>query len=220
MEKVYAYLRVSTIGQVEGDGFDRQLEAITRYCETHGMTLAGVFREEGVSGTREHRPALAEMIVTLEENGHGVEKVVIEKLDRLARDLMIQEAIIRDFQGRGFQLVSTMEGPDLASNDPTRKLIRQIFGAVAEYEKQMLVAKLHAARMRKRKKTGKCEGRKSYREVNSPVIPLIHHLRKKPKGGRRMSWRGVAEELNRRGIPTMDNRLWTLHRVYQVYHNL
>jgi hypothetical protein len=51
---------------------------------------------------------------------------VIEKLDRLAHDLTMQETIIGDLRKLGIELVSVAE-PDLCSDDPRRKLVRQIF---------------------------------------------------------------------------------------------
>ena len=79
--------------------------------------------------------------------------MIIEKLDRLARDLMVQETIIADLRKNGFELVSVAE-PDLMKNDPTRILVRQMMGAVAQYEKSQIVLKLRGARMRKRAKEG------------------------------------------------------------------
>jgi DNA invertase Pin-like site-specific DNA recombinase len=67
----------------------------------------------------------------------GVRLVLIEKLDRLARDQDLQELILGDLKKYGFELVPVME-PDLVQDDPTnptRKLLRQIMGAIAEYEK-------------------------------------------------------------------------------------
>ena len=52
MVKAFAYLRVSGKAQVEGDGFTRQLETIKRYAAEHGIKIAHVYREEGVSGTK------------------------------------------------------------------------------------------------------------------------------------------------------------------------
>ncbi len=63
------------------------------------------------------------------------------------------------FRLTDIELISTCEGADLLNNDSSRKLIRQIFGAMAEYDKSMTVLKLKAARLRKRTETGKCEGR-------------------------------------------------------------
>lgn len=81
-----------------------------------------------IGGTNDldNRPALQELMVALLSN--GVRIVLIQKLDRLARDLMVQESIVADFKRRGFQIISVIE-PDLCSDDPTRTLMRQILGA-------------------------------------------------------------------------------------------
>src|SRR6267154_5125312 len=161
MDKAYGYLRVSSQGQVEGDGFARQRAAIESYAKAHGVKIVRWFEEKGVSGTKDlaDRPALQEMLVALLSN--GIHKVIIEKLDRLARDLMVQETILGDMRKRGFELISVAE-PDLCSDDPSRKLMRQIMGAIAEYDKSMIVLKLRGARQRMRARGGRCEGAKPY----------------------------------------------------------
>jgi len=161
LKQAFGYLRVSGKGQVDGDGFPRQRAAIERYATANGIQIARWFEEKGVSGTKdmEDRPALQRMLAALLSN--GVRTVIIEKLDRLARDLMVQEAIIRDFQKKGLEIISVAE-PDLLQDDPTRKLMRQVLGAIHEYEKTMLVAKLRAARQRNKMRHGRCEGRKPY----------------------------------------------------------
>ncbi len=138
--KAYAYLRVSGKAQVEGDGFVRQEQAIRQYAAANGYSIEAVFREEGVSGTKEmeSRPALLELLETVKETGGTV---IIEKLDRLARDLMVSESILADFQRKGVTVVSVAE-PDLCSSEPTRILMRQMMSAFAQYEKSMIVAKL------------------------------------------------------------------------------
>src|SRR3954465_4486901 len=89
--------------------------------------IVTVFREEGVSGTTDsvNRPAWSELMTALHSN--GVRVVIIERLDRLARDLMVQETIIADLRKNGFEVVSVAE-PDLMANDPTRVLVRQMMG--------------------------------------------------------------------------------------------
>ena len=93
-ERAFAYLRVSGQGQVKQSGFSRQLQAVNKFAQANQVEIVEVYREKGVSGTVEQRPALAEMMVALEQNGRGVNVVLIEGLDRLSRDLMVQEAII------------------------------------------------------------------------------------------------------------------------------
>lgn len=208
-KKAYGYIRVSGKGQVKGDGFTRQEKAIRDYAEEHGVQLVKIFREKGVSGTLADRPALAELIVDLEENGHGIKTVIVERLDRLARDLMIQETIIQDLREIEVDLISVSEGADLLDDDPTRKLVRQILGAISEYEKSLLVQKLRAARQRKRAKVGKCEGRKSYKDIAPETIDQIRSLRRKPKGEQRKTYKEIAEILNLRGVPTLNGQPWT-----------
>jgi DNA invertase Pin-like site-specific DNA recombinase len=222
MEKIFAYLRVSDSTQVEKDGkpkdgFTRQLKACTDYALRNNLEIAGVYKED-ISGTEYNRPVLAQLMVSLEKNHHGVRTVIIERLDRLARDLMIQEAIIRDFQIKGFTLISTEEGPDLTDNSPTRKFIRQVLGAVAEYDKTMLVAKLRASRDRMRAATGRCEGRLGYKGTKEGIAleRRIKALYSKPKYGKRKTLREIAEALNAEGILTINHRVWTSSSVRDV----
>jgi DNA invertase Pin-like site-specific DNA recombinase len=140
MVKAFGYLRVSGKGQLDGDGFPRQLAAIKKYATAHDIKIVTVFREEGVTGTKESmdRPAFSEMMTALHAN--GVRTIIIERLDRLARDLMVQEATIADLRKHGFTVISVAE-PDLMENDPSRKAFRQMMGVFAEYEKDTIVAK-------------------------------------------------------------------------------
>jgi DNA invertase Pin-like site-specific DNA recombinase len=204
MVKAFAYLRVSGKAQVEGDGFTRQLIAIRRYAAEHGIKIADVYRDEGVSGMKdlENRPAFVEMMTALHSN--GTKLVLVEKLDRLARDLMIQETIIGDLRKNGFELVSVME-PDLLQDDPSRKLMRQIFGAISEYEKTMIVMKLRGARARSRAKNGRCEGRKpfGYFDGESAALARITTLR-----GQGLGFDRIAARLNEEKIATRTGKPW------------
>ena len=95
MKSAFAYLRVSGRGQVDGDGFPRQLVAVRQYATANGLKIARIFREEGVSGGTdwENRPAFSEMMAALLSN--GTRTVLVESLDRLARDLLVQESVDR-----------------------------------------------------------------------------------------------------------------------------
>lgn len=212
--KVFGYMRCSSSGQVSGDTWARQEAAILRYAEANGLEVVGWYRDEGVSGTVEDREALAYMLVSLEENGHGVKTVIVEKLDRLSRDLMVQEAIVGNLKKGGFSLISAAEGSDLLSDDPTRKLIRQLFGCLAEWEKSMLVLKLRASRERKRAATGKCEGQKGYIE-REPVV--IEELRKYRNEG--MSFPEIARLFNEAsdGPNTLSGCEWTAANLARIW---
>lgn len=216
MQKAFGYIRVSGKGQVNGDGPDRQEKAIRDYAAANGFEIEQIYFDEGVSGTKESRPELAKLMVSLEENGHGIKTVVIEKLDRLARDLMVQEAIVRDFQKQGFKLISSVEGADLLCDDPTRKMLRQLFGILAEYDKSMTVEKLRAARERKRARTGKCEGRKGYKDTMEGRN-ILETLAKYRSAG--LTWEQVSEKMNEAGLVTLTGKPWKAIACQQAYKN-
>jgi hypothetical protein len=79
-------------------------------------------------------------------------------------------------------------------------LVRQVLGAIAEFDEAMTVAKLRGARDRKRRATGKCEGRKSLAEMYPGVVREAKRLaRANPKTGKRRSLRKIAAELAKIG---------------------
>lgn len=210
----FGYLRVSSKGQEDGDGFTRQRIAIEQYAAQHGLQIERWF-EESVTGKTEweDRPAWMELIQQFASS--AVETILIEKLDRLARDLMVQEHIIQDLQHRGIALISTTEqGID---NDPTRKLIRQMFGAIAEYDRTMTVLKLRSARGRVKAAVGRCEGRKPYGTKSQEERSIVSHIMDRVSAGD--TWAGIASSLNQQNVPArMVGRKWypsTVRRIYK-----
>jgi DNA invertase Pin-like site-specific DNA recombinase len=175
-------------------------------------TLLEEYRDEGVSGTKDldHRDGLSDLITGIRSN--GVRLVLVERADRLARDLMVGEVILGEFRALGVTVIAANSGTDLTAgdDDPTRVLIRQVLGAVSQFEKSVIVAKLRAARIRKRKATGRCEGRKPFGSKPGEVetLALIRRLRRKPRGGERLSFDAIAAKLNAEGVPTRTGKAW------------
>ena len=201
MEKTCGYLRVSGKGQVKGDGFPGQLQAIKSYATDHNLRIVRVFRVEGVSGAVENmnRPAWRDLAAL---HADGVRTVVIEKLDRLARDLMVQEAAISDLQRNDFTLISAAE-PDLMASDPIRILMRQLLGAVAQYDKNQIVAKLRGTRLRKKERDGRCEGRKPFGFFQVKLRRSIEC----DCCGHGLGFDRIAARLDAEGVPTPYSRL-------------
>jgi DNA invertase Pin-like site-specific DNA recombinase len=216
--KAVSYVRVSGKGQVDGDGPERQRQAIVRFAKGAGLHLLDEFSDLGVSGTTElaDRPGLAALIDRLESN--GVRTVVVERADRLARDLMVQEVIVGQFSKIGARIL-TADGVDLtSSDDPTRRLIRQVLGAVAEFEKNVVVLKLRAARERKRARGERVEGVKPYGyfPAEQAVLDRMRQLRRKPAKGHRLSVASVAAQLNAEGHRNRSGRDWSAQMVHHV----
>src|SRR5438067_639522 len=110
--KAFSYLRVAGLGQVKGDGFTRQQDAIKRYSKANQFEIVQEFRDEGVSGTKDafDRDGLTDLFVALKSN--GVKTVLVENADRLARDLMISEIILSEFRKIGVKVIAADSGTD------------------------------------------------------------------------------------------------------------
>ena len=211
--KAVSYLRCSGLGQVDGDTWDRQTAAITKYAKHHGLEVVDEFRDAGVSGTKDldNRPGLAALLDRVESN--GVKIVLVENATRLARDLMVGEVILQQLTSAGCKVIATDSGTDLSadSDDPTRRLIRQVLGAVAEFDRRVTVMKLRAARERRRARGERCEGRKPFGTLpgEAETLARIRELRRKPPHGHRRSLQQVCDALNAEGRPSRTGKPWT-----------
>lgn len=223
---VFGYIRVSGKGQIDGDGPERQAEKIESFCKAQGLDKWKFYHEEGVSGTVEAmaRPSFSQMLSDIENciplqgcSNIKVEAIVVERLDRLARDLMVSEFLLAECRKRGIKVYAADQGQliDMASNegDPSRILIRQILAALAQWERAMLVAKLDTARARIRAKTGKCEGAKRYGELEGEqrVLTLAKNLYEQ-----KVCPAHIAMFLNDGGFKTRFGKPWSRHTVQNI----
>ncbi len=210
------YMRTSSAANV-GDGKDseaRQRKAIEAYAKSAGMTIAGWFYDAAVSGADpvEARPGFTAALTCIA--GNGVRTIIVETANRFARDLMVQEvgfAMLRDL---GITLIAADSPASFLDDGPTSKLIRQILGAVAEFDKAMTVAKLKGARDRARRARGKCEGRKSYseREGGQELVALAQQLQHNANG-RPQSLRKIAAALAEQGYVTPSGKHYSASAV-------
>jgi len=218
--KAVSYLRVSGKGQLDGDGFDRQRDTIAKYAASHRIDVADEYSEKGVSGTNDlgDRPAMGAMLDRLESN--GVRLVLVESASRLARDLMVQEIILDRFRKLDVRVVECDGGNDLTVGDenPTQTLVRQVLGAIAQFDKTVTVHKLRAARERQRRVTGRCEGRKPFgtRPGEEKIVSRILELRRKPPKGDPQSFADIAATLNAESLPTRYGKPWAPATVRNV----
>jgi DNA invertase Pin-like site-specific DNA recombinase len=163
------------------------------------------------------RPAFSELLQTIDRvDAGGVANpicIVVERMDRLARDLMVSEILLTECRKRGVKVYAVDRGlVDMATNegDPTQKLFRQILGALAEWEKSQTVAKLACARKRVREATGQCEGVKPYGHFHGEK-ELVQAAQNLFAAGSDCS--AVAHSLNLAGMRTRTGKQWTRHNV-------
>jgi DNA invertase Pin-like site-specific DNA recombinase len=213
MTEAYGYVRCSGLGQMALDGPVRQRQAIEDLCSRRGIKIVAFYEEAYTGSDLEGRAQFQEMRRVMLEN--GVRTVVCEKLDRIARDIIIQESIIADFNKHGITLLSATPGEeDLCSKDPTRVLIRQILGCFFEYERKMIVAKTLAARKRIREKTGRCEGRKPYGTRNRTEAETLSLILDYYRSG----WNSdrIADVLNMNQVATRYGKKWNSGTVWKI----
>jgi DNA invertase Pin-like site-specific DNA recombinase len=198
-----AYLRTSSATNVgpDKDSDKRERPAIAAFAKAHGYLIVDEFYDAAVSGADPiaERPGFRAMLDRIAAN--GVRCIIVESPDRFARDLTVQ-LTGHDFLNKLGIVLIPATAPDFFTEDtPTAVLVRQVLGAIVQFEKTSLVAKLKAARDRKKAATGKCGGRKSYAEAKPETVALAKELHKG-----RMSLRKISATLAARGYVTANGR--------------
>ena len=158
-----AYLRTSSAANVgdDKDSHRRQLEAIQRFAKRAGYEILDTYYDAAVRGADpiDTRPGFATMIERLLSN--GVRTIIVETANRFARDLIVQETGYAMMRARGLDLIAADKPDSFLDDTPTAVLIRQVLGAVSQFDKAMTVNKLKGARDRKSRDLGeRIEGRK------------------------------------------------------------
>ena len=183
MKHAVAYFRTSSatnVGQ-DKDSLARQEAAVRGYAARNDIEIVEEFYDAAVSGADplDQREGFRRLLQRVTSN--GVRSILVETANRFARDLMVQEIGFRRLQELGIELIACDSPQSFIDDTPTATLIRQILGAVAEFDKAMVVAKLRGARERKKDATGKCEGRKSWAEMDPEMVKVARQLRKSGK---------------------------------------
>ena len=156
-----AYLRTSSLTNVDGDSAERQRLATQAFAKRGGLTIEREFYDAAVSGADpvDRRPGFVALLKKRCRE-HSIDMVLVENTSRFARDLAVQLAGHELLLKRGIELVPVDAPTYFTDPTPTVEMMRQILGAVAQFEKASLVAKLRGARERKIAETGRCGGRK------------------------------------------------------------
>ena len=211
--KLVGYVRVSTDKQAEeGLGLEVQEAAIRKWAKSDGHRVVRVCSDAGVSGSNglDGRIGLASALEMLSSG--AAKGLVVYRLDRLARDLVLQEQLLMEVRRKDAEVFSTAGGeqdymkddPD----DPSRRLIRQILGAVNDYERGMIRLRLRRGRERKAERGEYAGGRPAfgYAAMAGELVPareeqeVIAEARKLRASG--ASIRAIGRELTRLGFVT------------------
>lgn len=234
--KLVAYVRTSRLA-VNGDSLAAQEDACRSWAGTAGYDVVGVYEDDGLSGGLgvEDRPGLAAALVELE--GGRAEGLVVHRIDRLARELYVQEAVLAQAWrvGSHVKVYEAVEGEEVKRDDPddpARKFLRQVLGAAVELERGMILARMRRGRRRKTDRGGYVggtrlhpkygydlalqeDGKLDYEPVEEEqsVVSIILSLR-----GEGLSYRAIVSELESDGVEPPAGDRWypmTVRRIEQ-----
>jgi len=173
------YMRVSTKGH--GQTTDTQAVALREYAERRGFEPVE-YRDEGISGSKDSRPALDQLMK--DARARKLDVVIVARFDRFARSVSHLLRALEEFGTLGINFVSLSESIDTST--PMGKMIFTVLGAVAELERNLIKERVQMGISRARKQ-GKALGR-----PRVEVDPLqVAGLR-----ARGLSWNQIAGRLN------------------------
>ena len=177
-KRIAIYARVSTKDQ----SVDMQLDDLERYSKERGFKVFKVYRDNGVSGTKESRSALSELMNDAKKRKFDV--VLVWRFDRFARSTKHLISALYEFRNLGIDFISYQENIDTSS--PLGEAVFTIISAMAKLERDIIAERVKGG-LRRAQANGKRLGRPKS-DVNTDKI--VEYRRQKK------SIRQIARELN------------------------
>jgi len=117
-----------------------QTRELEEYCQRRGWELAGCYVDNGISGSKESRPELDRLMSNARQRKLDV--VLVWKLDRFGRSLKHLVNALAEFEALGITFASLKDNLDLST--PSGRLMFQIIGAMAEFERSLIQERVRA----------------------------------------------------------------------------
>ena len=178
MKRATIYARVS---KHNGQNPEVQLGELRAYCKNRDWEVVGEFVDTGVSGAREHRPALDRLLSDCRKR--LVDAVVVYRYDRFARSLRQLVNALEEFRALGIDFVSLHEGVDTST--PNGRLVFGIFASIAEFERELI---------RDRVRSGLAAAKAKGKRLGRPKI-VVDAARITSLRAQGASWAAIAEKL-------------------------
>ena len=178
-QQVAIYERVST----EAQSVEMQDLDLKQYCEQRRFGIYHIYIDHGVSGTRERRPGLDQLMTDARKR--KFDTVLVWRFDRFARSTKHLVTSLEEFQHLGIAFVSFHENVD--TNSPVGKVLFTIISAIAELERDIIAERIRGG-LRRAKAMGKKIGRPSLR--NPQQVEAVRQMRIEGK-----SYQAIAKAL-------------------------
>jgi DNA invertase Pin-like site-specific DNA recombinase len=150
MKRVAIYARISTKDQ----SVDMQLLDLERYSRERGLSVFKIYKDNGVSGTKETRPALNDLMDNAKKRKFDV--VLVWRFDRFARSTKHLVTALYEFRNLGIDFISYQENIDTSS--PLGEAIFTIISAMSKLERDIIAERVKGG-LRKARANGKQLGR-------------------------------------------------------------
>ncbi len=229
IRRVLLYARVSTVEQAERElSLPAQIDALRRYCAQRGYEVAAEYVEPGASGTDDNRKVFKSMLEAALAPSADVQAILVLHTSRFMRNAARARALKDTLRRRGIRVVAIQQE---TADDPMGQLVEGIFELVDQYESEMNGLRTSAA-MRENAKQGYFNGSNApygYKvervEVKpglrrgklvpnadeAPIVREVFRLYVEQHGAK-----GVARELNQRGVRYRKGALWSKDLVLRV----
>jgi DNA invertase Pin-like site-specific DNA recombinase len=227
--RLIGYARTSKHRE-DGVSIAQQEHAIRTWAASRGHDIIDVVYDDGASGAVMERPALTEALYAV-DGGDTAEGIVVLRMDRLARELNVQEAVLAKVWEHGGHVFTTDDGEVLRDDpdDPMRTAMRQMAGVFAQLERAMIAARLRGGR-RQAARQGRYvggtvrrpfgqrlverpDGKHEYVDVPEEHEVIAFMVERYVQGE---SVRDVAAYLERRGTKTVSGGAWQPSSVASV----
>jgi DNA invertase Pin-like site-specific DNA recombinase len=176
MRKTCVYLRVSTSIQTT----DNQLVALQNFAQQMNLEINHIYKDEGVSGTKDKRQGLDEMLKDAVKGKFN--QILIYDISRLGRSLKHLINILNDLNKANVRLIFIQNGIDTSNS--TGQMMFQLLGVFAEWERNTIVDRVNCGLERARLQ-GKKLGRPT--SINESVVNAVKLLRNKNLGIRKIA---------------------------------
>jgi DNA invertase Pin-like site-specific DNA recombinase len=177
--RVAIYARVSTLHDQDPE---MQLIELREYIQRRGWTIFKEYVDRGFSGSKDSRPALNELMSDAHRRHFDI--ILVWKIDRFGRSLKHLVNALAETADLGVSFVSLRDNLDLTT--PSGRLMFQIIGAMAEFERALIQERVVRAGLRNARQKGRRLGRPSKNVERRRIVQL------RESGA---TWRAISNEL-------------------------
>lgn len=226
--KYYGYIRVSTETQAEkGGGLNVQTDAINDYAKKNGITISRIFTDAGISGTKETRPALDELLLETITEG---DVIIVHNTSRLWRSIFAQATVMKAIMDVKADIISIDEPTFNVykyMTDPDNFMISSMMGMLDQWERMTITRKLARGRTTKANKGDKPAGvcpfgyRYSADKKSVEIAPDEAAIVKQmfTEGQKGQSLSRIAATMNAQGYTSRRGKKWTAGNVQAILRN-